>query len=62
MHVESGTTALAVAPPIPMPVPTPVPTATMNQKNLWVAAGDGDLEGVRVSYLPAGDPLQISPS
>jgi hypothetical protein len=45
-----------------MPVPTPVPTATMNQKNLWVAAGDGDLEGVRVSYLPAGDPLQISPS
>ena len=29
----------------------PVPTATMNQKNLWIAAGDGDLERVRVSHF-----------
>jgi len=28
-----------------------VPAVTMNQKNLWIAASDGDLERVRVSFI-----------
>ena len=33
----------------------PVPTSVQYEKNIWVAAGDGDLERVRVSRSTTPD-------
>ena len=38
----------------------PVPTTVQHEKNIWIAAGDGDLERVRVRKRSLVSPLSCS--
>ena len=38
----------------------PVPTTVQHEKNIWIAAGDGDLERVRVRIRSLVSPLSCS--